>query len=150
MDDTPELTEAQVAELRGLAEAATPGRWHIYGGHNDYAIYSAQEGDAVAHVMNLDAYKMKPSLADAEFIAAAHPQAILALLADRTRLQAEVARVALSNRERQWLQLALGTLANQRSSILLEGEIVTNPWVELNALWRKLSTLPVATEVTNG
>ena len=84
------MTPEQMARLRELAEAATAGRWHIYGGHNDYAIYSAR-GEEVEHVMNLDAYKMKPSLANAEWIAAAHPQAVLALLDAVSTLQQEKA-----------------------------------------------------------
>jgi hypothetical protein len=88
---TPDL-EALVLRLEALAVKATPGRWHIYGGHNDYAIYSAR-GEEVEHVMNLDSYEMKPSLANAEHIAAASPDAILQLVKALRDREGEVGRL---------------------------------------------------------
>ena len=73
-----------VAQLRAAAAQATPGRWHIHGGHNDYAFYSEQADGSVVPVLNLDVYGIKPERAaqanaDAAFIALANPTALTAL-----------------------------------------------------------------------
>jgi hypothetical protein len=80
--------KALVARIREAAGKATPGNWHIHGGHNDYAIYSAV-GEDVTHVMNLDSYAMKPSLPDSEHIATCDPTTMLALCDEVEKVMGE-------------------------------------------------------------
>ena len=91
--ETPDL-----AELRRLAEAATPGPWEAFGAVDGRrgerwlgvttdmrAIESARAGDVFA--------AQDCTRQDALFIAAANPAAVLALLDERDALAAKVARV---------------------------------------------------------
>jgi hypothetical protein len=78
-------TGADVEELKRLAEAATPGPWK----QTDWqscdepidAGVATESGQAVAGTMQLE---------DATFIAAANPQAVLALIAEIARLKARL------------------------------------------------------------
>ena len=87
-----------VAELRRLAEAATPGPWEAFGAVDGRrgerwlgvttdmrAIESARAGDVFA--------AQDCTRQDALFIAAANPAVVLALLAERDALAAKVERV---------------------------------------------------------
>ena len=87
-----------VAELRRLAEAATPGPWEAFGAVDGRrgerwlgvttdmrAIESARAGDVFA--------AQDCTRQDALFIAAANPAAVLALLDERDALAAKVERV---------------------------------------------------------
>jgi len=95
-----DLTPDRRAALKTLASAATPGPWFIEGAHNDYAIV----GDVKGHtngwawpstkVLQLDTYKMQPTRENAEFIAAASPDVVLALLAHLERLEKDVRLLA--------------------------------------------------------
>ena len=73
-----------VAELRRLAEAATPGPWEADG--LEGTLDSLSTGRRVAEVT------MWPEV-DAAFIAAANPTAVLALLDDADALRAELAHM---------------------------------------------------------
>ena len=98
-----------VAELRRLAEAATPGPWEAFGAVDGRrgkrwlgvttdmrATESARAGDVFA--------AQNCTRQDALFIAAANPAAVLALLDERDALAAKVERVqALGDR---WLRLS--------------------------------------------
>ena len=90
--ETPDL-----AELRRLAEAATPGPWEAFGAVDGRrgerwlgvttdmrAIESARAGDVFA--------AQNCTRQDALFIAAANPAAVLALLAERDALAAAAER----------------------------------------------------------
>lgn len=75
---------ALAERLLKLAEKATRGRWFIQGGHNDYALYGNPQGSENGwtlgdHILDLDSYKMKPSAANAEWMAAANPEDVIAL-----------------------------------------------------------------------
>lgn len=73
------------SELKRLAEAATRGPWKYWGevGHEIFA--AATSGSMVkAFMLNRDAKE-----ADGEFIAAANPAAILALIAELEDLRRE-------------------------------------------------------------
>ena len=96
--ETPDL-----AELRRLAEAATPGPWEAFGAVDGRrgerwlgvttdmrAIESARAGDVFA--------AQDCTRQDALFIAAANPAAVLALLDERDALAAKVARVRALHR----------------------------------------------------
>ena len=101
----PDLTPETLAELRRLAEAATPGPWEAFGAVDGRrserwlgvttdmrAIESARAGDVFA--------AQNCTRQDALFIAAANPAAVLALLDERDALAAKVERVrALHRRE---------------------------------------------------
>ena len=91
--ETPDL-----AELRRLAEAATPGPWEAFGAVDGRrgerwlgvttdmrAIESARAGDVFA--------AQNCTRQDALFIAAANPAAVLALLDDADALRAELAHM---------------------------------------------------------
>ena len=92
-----------VAELRRLAEAATPGPWEAFGAVDGRrgerwlgvttdmrAIEPARAGDVFA--------AQDCTRQDALFIAAANPAAVLALLDERDALAAKVARVRALHR----------------------------------------------------
>lgn len=101
----PDLTPEKLAELRWLAEAATPGPWEAFGAVDGRrgerwlgvttdmrATESARAGDVFA--------AQNCTRQDALFIAAANPAAVLALLDERDALAAGVERVrALHQRE---------------------------------------------------
>ncbi len=77
-----ELTQERKAELRALAEKATPGPWSYSKSIGDVA---GDDGDLVCELFvngNEDI--------DGGFIAAANPETILALLAENERLEAQL------------------------------------------------------------
>lgn len=81
------MTRDALLELKKLAEAATPGPWWIQGAQSDYELMGAKTGSQNGwalgtRIMELDTWKMEPSRANAEFIAAANPSTILALIAE--------------------------------------------------------------------
>ena len=83
-----------VAELRRLAEAATPGPWDYYRPHPNYRAYAVDQvmpggylGEAVATTEDVYAEK------NAAFIAAANPAVVLGLLAEADALRAELAHM---------------------------------------------------------
>lgn len=93
-----DLTPETIAELRRLAEGATPGPWEAFGAVDGRrgerwlgvttdmrAIESARAGDVFAD--------QNCTRQDALFIAAANPAAVLALLDERDALAAKVERV---------------------------------------------------------
>ncbi|MDV7209933.1 ead/Ea22-like family protein [Azotobacter beijerinckii] len=78
------------SELNRLAEAATPGPWRIGKANrdeSDIGIHGAGDGSIVADVCS-DVWG--DADANAEFIAAANPAAILALIAENERLKQEL------------------------------------------------------------
>ena len=94
----PDLTPEKLAELRRLAEAATPGPWEAFGAVDGRrgerwlgvttdmrATESARAGDVFA--------AQNCTRQDALFIAAANPAAVLALLDDADALRAELAHM---------------------------------------------------------
>lgn len=88
------LTLKQLAELRRLAENATPGPWDYYRPHPNYRAYEVGQvmpagylGEAVAATEDVYAEK------NAAFIAAANPAAVLGLLDDNDALRAELAHM---------------------------------------------------------
>ena len=86
-----------VAELRRLAEAATPGPWDCYRPHPAYRAYSVDQVMPEGHLGETVAVT-EDTNADANglYIAAANPAAVLALLdaaAERDALAAKVERV---------------------------------------------------------
>lgn len=78
-----------LAELRRLAEAATPGPWAIepdcYDGNEEMWCAWHRLGPFVLAGAN--------PRADSLYVAAAHPQAVLALLAENERLRAALLRL---------------------------------------------------------
>ncbi|MBM2884046.1 ead/Ea22-like family protein [Chromobacterium phragmitis] len=93
------LTPDQLADLRAAAEAATPGPWTQRG----IALIEAKTGElsraSIAEVFH--------AAEDADYIAAANPAAVLALL---THIDAQAARIAELERDaaryyliRDWL-----------------------------------------------
>ena len=99
--ETPDVTE-----LRRLAEAATPGPWDLDGpwwyGDDDsaYCISTAEDAGRIAVTIAPPRYifggEREVRDANARFIAAANPAAVLALLdaaAERDALAAKVERV---------------------------------------------------------
>ena len=75
------LTPEMLAELRQLAEAATPGPWASgdpsFGEGNAQCIVSISER---AMGRDIQGPNLRPALFDVEFIAAANPAVVLALL----------------------------------------------------------------------
>lgn len=80
----------QMAALRALAERATPGPWEAEGDYKSPDILAC--GSVVAVTIASD---MKPPVdkANAEFIAAANPSAVLALLDENARMREALAGV---------------------------------------------------------
>ena len=85
----PDLTP-DLAELRRLAEAATPGPWEW---DDDHARPGLRHGRSFGGVLFRCGALYGPDAADAAFIAAANPAVVLALLAERDALAAKVERV---------------------------------------------------------
>ena len=79
-------------DLRALAEAATPGPWvqgdPFFGGQNAQCVVSVSEAAMGRDVMGPT---LRPALFDVEWIAAANPARVLALLAERDALAARLA-----------------------------------------------------------
>lgn len=111
MTDRTELTPEKLAELRRLAENATPGAWEAIifdSGHSKFefeaSVCTQDVGDSICRMDGLlrtdvnERYRTDGSL-DAMFIAAANPAAVLGLLDEVERLTAAVERVrALADR----------------------------------------------------
>ena len=90
-----------LAELRRLAENATPGPWEW---DDDHARPGLRHGRSFGGVLFRCGALYGPDAADAAFIAAANPAVVLALLAEREALAAKVERVrALGD---HWLRLS--------------------------------------------
>ena len=90
MNTLPSAETPDVAELRRLAEAATPGPWEWDDDHG------LRHGRSFGGVLFRCGALYGPDAADAAFIAAANPAAVLALLdvaAERDALAAKVERV---------------------------------------------------------
>lgn len=80
-----------MTDLRKLAEAATPGPWHMLGEDYDpfqYQVFTVDHNRLVAHLW-------PPEKANAAFVAAASPDVILGLLDENERLRA--ALIGLAN-----------------------------------------------------
>ena len=98
-----DLTPETLAELRRLAEAATPGPWYLDGpwwyGDDDsaYCISTAEDAGRIAVTIAPPGYMLGGERevrdANARFIAAANPAAVLALLDDADALRAELAHM---------------------------------------------------------
>lgn len=79
-----DLTDAEIAEMRRLAERATPGAWQVSGVRQRFPIAGqahavGPDGDAVALVF-YDPQCHAQHWADAAYIAAANPARVLALV----------------------------------------------------------------------
>ena len=77
------MTQEQINELRKLAQAATPGPWYAEGGtiNKDVIyVYSEHSDFEVCH----------GDTSDSDYIAAANPAAILAMIAEIDSLRDEV------------------------------------------------------------
>ena len=73
------MTQEQINELRNLAQAATPGPWYAEGGTTNkdvIYVYSEHSDFEVCH----------GDTSDSDYIAAANPAAILALIQQRDEL----------------------------------------------------------------
>lgn len=80
------MTNDELHTLKALAEAATPGPWHVaYEGSSDWTVFDEKANIHVADVHRHRAVDCP----DARFIAAANPQTVLALLAEVERLREE-------------------------------------------------------------
>lgn len=85
-------------ELRRLAEAATPGPWHYYAGETDEeAAWSTQfptVGGPDSEIIGTEGFYSEKSRdeANAEFVAAANPTTILALLDELEAAQKDAGR----------------------------------------------------------
>jgi hypothetical protein len=89
------MNPSELIELRRLAENTTPGRWELF---NGYLIRACNESVCTPIAELNPPYRFRVGIvrgekeqwANGEFMAAANPQAILALLNDRDQLSAEV------------------------------------------------------------
>lgn len=86
-------------ELRSLAEKATPGPW-VWNHPEESPKFGDRGPDLTGNSARLvlsaegdgDGANLYVAGSDADYIAAAHPQAVLALLDEIDRLRAEIAR----------------------------------------------------------
>lgn len=84
------MTPADLSRIEVLAREATPGPWRVLS--DSYVIQNGPE--YVADAMDgYDATAPATMAANAAYIAAANPAAVLALIAELTSLRAAVARV---------------------------------------------------------
>ena len=89
----PDLTPETIAELRRLAEAATPGPWrteYLMGAGNDL-LTAIIAGRATPDDLRVIGSTLAER--DGKFVAAASPAVVLALLDERDALAAKVERV---------------------------------------------------------
>lgn len=92
------MNPSELIELRRLAENTTPGRWELF---NGYLIRACNESVCTPIAELNPPYRFRVGIvrgekeqwANGEFMAAANPQAILALLNDRDRLAQRVAEL---------------------------------------------------------
>ena len=81
------MTKEEIQKLKVLAEAASPGPWEDRLELNDSGIED-EDGACICHIQDHGSINTMArtgehfSHADARYIAAAHPQAILALIAE--------------------------------------------------------------------
>ena len=101
-----------VAELRRLAEAATPGPWDYYRPHPNYRAYAVDRvmpgghlGEDVATTGDVYAEE------NGAYIAAANPAVVLALLDERDALAAKVERVRAMGDH--WLRLSGSSMTDE-------------------------------------
>jgi hypothetical protein len=80
------MTDEQRAEFKRLSEAATPGAWRHWGEFDTQHVVKAPSQMICNTLHGNDE-------ANARFIAAAHPAAVLDLLAENERLKAEIQRM---------------------------------------------------------
>lgn len=90
----PDPTPERLAELRRIAEAATPGPWispwdQTHDDPEEYGFYSA-DGEKVAGITWIDGPQFECSEADAHHIAAFDPTTVLALLDRIEELERQV------------------------------------------------------------
>ena len=137
MNTLPSAETPDVAELRILAENATPGPWDYYRPHPNYRTYEVSQvmpagylGEAVAATEDVYAEK------NAAFIAAANPVVMLGLLdrlahitSARDAARAEVARLTALLAETEephpdsnWLHQPLVALDTERYRARRAGE----------------------------
>ena len=137
-------------DLRKLAEAATPGPWQ-----EQFGTVYAPDDRIVSPPYNCSweggraRYTGATSDSDARFIAAANPQAILALLADRDRLQAELDACNKSHEAIRGLTQDAFDDANRLQAenerlreALREADAWMRPWAS-NSEWRRLTFPPL-------
>lgn len=81
------------AALKQAAEKATPGPWEYYHGNTsiEYNVDSMEEDQGSVLYVNSGDFTQKQTDRNGEFIAAANPETILSLLAER---EADKARIA--------------------------------------------------------
>ena len=113
---TAELTPEGLAELRRLAEAATPGPWVSgdprFGLGNAQCIVSISDR---AMGRDIQGPTLRPAQFDVEYIAAANPAVVLALLDaadERDALAAKVEAV------REWIDLLIVAAVNDLPALL--------------------------------
>lgn len=92
------MTQEQIDELRKLAQAATPGPWVVNGDPlvNEGAPHlMTEDGYAIADFWgNESSLGLKGNERNADYIAAANPAAIIALIQQRDELLASALRSA--------------------------------------------------------
>ncbi|MGI4793764.1 MAG: ead/Ea22-like family protein [Janthinobacterium lividum] len=113
------MTERPTADLRKLAEAATPGPWHVdepscyIWGPKTEMVADNGVGDANGAVVRIRGVGGRlPIDANMAFIAAANPKAVLALLNENDGLRAEIVKLTKSMRAAayaDWLQNPKGS-----------------------------------------
>jgi hypothetical protein len=101
------MTQEQINELRKLAQAATQGKWeYTHGGRGDngkfiiteYFVILEDDNGAIAADI-VDPKTSRPSKANAAYIAAANPAAILALIANIDRLNAIISHLSVEGQD---------------------------------------------------
>lgn len=90
------MTDDDLADLRRLALAASPGKWHTAPHVGDVYRTGYESAGPVARCRweTDDAAGRAVPHRDAAYIAAAHPAAVLGLLDERDRLRAALAEIA--------------------------------------------------------
>ena len=101
------MTDTELSSLEAAAKAATPGPWHIKRGYclydsRDMHIVSAWENYSGSLGLTIDSDE---AMANAKFLEATNPAAILSLVAELRQAKAE----------RDWLADHIATLLGQKS-----------------------------------
>lgn len=112
------------SELKKLAEAATPGHWVAEKDEDTIRVDSSEPlPDIIVWCGSFGDSGGFNSDADKEYIAAANPAAVLALIADNERLKVDLREQKDAKLGLSW---AIGEIMGERDKLKIEVEVMRN------------------------
>jgi hypothetical protein len=107
------------SKLRALAEAATPGPWHVDDNHPaDYLGVSYANEDRRGHVATVVEFRREQGRRDVRYLAAASPDVVLALV-DLVEQNADIAKYAAAQATEANQQLSAANAEVERMRAVL-------------------------------